>query len=117
MGRENLSREGNVPRKAFTLIELLVVISVLVLLMALLLPALHQARDQARVVVCQSNLRQSGIYFAVYTEDDQRAEWKTQTWETPLVRSAVDIPVFLGSMFGGALSEDWPEWMRGFRDY
>ncbi len=44
----------------FTLIELLVVISIVVLLMALMLPALSRARKQARGVVCQGRLRQGG---------------------------------------------------------
>ncbi len=55
----------------FTLIELLVVISVIVLLMALLLPALQRARKQARAVVCQANLKQWGSVLALYTEDSQ----------------------------------------------
>jgi prepilin-type N-terminal cleavage/methylation domain-containing protein/prepilin-type processing-associated H-X9-DG protein len=56
-------------RRAFTLIELLVVISVIVLLMALLMPALQRAKEQARDVVCQSNLRQWGLLFSLYAED------------------------------------------------
>ena len=35
-------------------------IAVIALLMALLLPALHRAGNQARKVMCQSNLRQFG---------------------------------------------------------
>jgi len=57
--------------KGFTLIELLVVISIVVLLMALLLPALQRARNQARAVVCQANLKQWGTILALYTEDNQ----------------------------------------------
>ena len=57
--------------KGFTLIELLVVISIVVLLMALLLPALQRARNQARAVVCQTNLKQWGTILALYTEDNQ----------------------------------------------
>ena len=43
---------------AFTLIELLVVVSIMALLIALVLPVLSRARDQARVVKCLSNMRQ-----------------------------------------------------------
>jgi len=56
-------------RKAFTLIELLVVISIIALLIALLLPALQLARDEARVAVCGSNMRQLGIAFQSYAID------------------------------------------------
>ncbi len=50
-----------VPRNrtpAFTLVELLVVISILTLLLAVLLPGLADARQQARRTVCGSNIRQ-----------------------------------------------------------
>jgi prepilin-type N-terminal cleavage/methylation domain-containing protein len=57
-------------KKAFTLIELLMVISIIVLLMALLLPSLQRVRKQARAVACQSNLRQWGVVFSMYTEDN-----------------------------------------------
>ena len=57
--------------KGFTLIELLVVIAVIALLLALLLPALHGARKQARAVVCQTNLKQWATTLALYAEDNQ----------------------------------------------
>ena len=58
-------------RNAFTLIELLVVIAVIALLMAVLLPALQRARNQARKVMCQSNLRQFGTVLRMYVEDNE----------------------------------------------
>ena len=57
--------------KGFTLIELLVVISIIALLMAILLPTLQRVRNQARAVVCQTNLKQWGTVLALYTEDNQ----------------------------------------------
>src|SRR5688500_2668118 len=45
-------------RRAFTLLELLTVILIISILFALLLPAMIRARAQAKLLVCQSNLRQ-----------------------------------------------------------
>ena len=53
----------------FTLIELLVVVAIIALLVAILLPSLKEAREQARVAVCQSNLHQLSVGFYTYVED------------------------------------------------
>jgi prepilin-type processing-associated H-X9-DG protein/prepilin-type N-terminal cleavage/methylation domain-containing protein len=45
-------------RKAFTLIELLVVISIIILLLAIMMPALTAARAGTRALVCKTNLHQ-----------------------------------------------------------
>ena len=57
-------------RRGFTLIELLVVISILILLIALMLPAVHKARKQAQAVVCQSRLHDWNLMFAAYQSDN-----------------------------------------------
>lgn len=56
--------------KAFTLVELLVVIAIIALLMSILMPALASVRNQAKAVMCQSNLKQWGIVFSMYTDDN-----------------------------------------------
>ena len=61
-------------RQAFTLIELLVVIAVIALLMAILITALNQVREQAKTVMCQSNLHQWDAIFLMYTDDNDGRE-------------------------------------------
>jgi prepilin-type N-terminal cleavage/methylation domain-containing protein len=59
-------------KKAFTLIELLVVISIIALLMAILMPTLQKAREQAKRMVCASNVRQIGIAAFAYESTNGR---------------------------------------------
>lgn len=59
MGRGS-PRDG---RSGFTLVELLVVIAIIGTLVGLLLPAVQAAREAARRVNCQSNVRQMGLAF------------------------------------------------------
>ena len=56
----------------FTLIELLVTISIIAILMAIIVPAAAGARETAQQTVCQSNLRQLGLSWSMY-EDENRA--------------------------------------------
>ena len=55
--------------RGFTLIELLVVVSIIALLIAVLLPALKAARNQARVVSCAAKQHQIGLAWYVYLQD------------------------------------------------
>ena len=66
------SRAGVTESGAFTLIELLVVISIVALLIAILLPALGQARQVAKTIQCRSNYRQVGLGAAMYLSDNDQ---------------------------------------------
>jgi prepilin-type N-terminal cleavage/methylation domain-containing protein len=66
-------------KKGFTLIELLVVIAIIALLLAILMPSLRKAKKIARTVVCQSNLKQWGLVFGLYVQDNNDKYYRAWT--------------------------------------
>jgi prepilin-type N-terminal cleavage/methylation domain-containing protein/prepilin-type processing-associated H-X9-DG protein len=60
-----------VKKQGFTLIELLVVISIIAILMAVLIPALGKARNQARSVACRKHLSQLALGTMLYVNDNK----------------------------------------------
>ncbi|HZO90013.1 MAG TPA: prepilin-type N-terminal cleavage/methylation domain-containing protein [Chthonomonadaceae bacterium] len=67
-------------RRGFTLIELLVVIAIIAILAAILFPVFAQAREKARGIACLSNMRQLGIAFQMYFQDDDYASIRDTDW-------------------------------------
>jgi prepilin-type N-terminal cleavage/methylation domain-containing protein/prepilin-type processing-associated H-X9-DG protein len=74
-------------RHGFTLVELLVVIAIIALLISLLLPALNQAREQAKCIQCASNLRQIQMAMNSYSIDNQ-------DWVVPAAWQSNTVPFF-----------------------
>jgi prepilin-type N-terminal cleavage/methylation domain-containing protein/prepilin-type processing-associated H-X9-DG protein len=83
-------------RRAFTLIELLVVVSIIALLIAILIPSLSRARQQAKATVCMSNMRGLGVAVHAYAHSNG------------------DRLVTVGLAHGGTADED-ATWLRTLR--
>ncbi|MAE63806.1 MAG: hypothetical protein CMJ18_05995 [Phycisphaeraceae bacterium] len=88
--------------RAFTLIELLVVISIIALLIALLLPAIKQAKGTARFVQCSTNLHNLGIAAMAYGNDYHQFVPRNYNQVTIIgwPRPSVLLPEVLSSYLG-----------------
>lgn len=84
-------------RRAFTLIELLVVISIIALLIAILLPALAAAREQAKASQCLSNVRQFALALEIYSQENDAFYPRafSATWGGPKWLGAAAVGKFM----------------------
>ncbi len=87
-------------KRGFTLIELLVVISIIAVLMSILMPALGKVREQARVTICQSNVKQWGIILVTYSTENSGSFPMGHTNPS--------------SGLAGGWKNEWPESLRSY---
>jgi len=96
-------------KPAFTLIELLVVISIIVALIALLLPALAKARQSAQVVICQTNQRQTFVALHQYVDQfkdhlpPRSGQWGKATAAATTYTGKTSVYKFLIAYYGGGI--------------
>lgn len=88
---------------AFTLIELLVVIAIIAILAAMLLPALSKAKARAKAINCVNNLRQIGLSFVLYGQDN----------DDQIVLVGLGKPAPAVAWFPGDVTY-WPDLLRAY---
>jgi prepilin-type N-terminal cleavage/methylation domain-containing protein/prepilin-type processing-associated H-X9-DG protein len=80
--RQVCQRAVDRARRGFTLVELLVVIAIIGVLIALLLPAVHAARESGRRAQCASNMKQLSLAILAYESIHKGLPPLAKSWDT-----------------------------------
>lgn len=93
-------------KRGFTLIELLVVVAIIALLIAILMPSLAKAKQNAQNAVCLSNLRQIVLGMNVYANEHNGTYFDTPDANHVFMNQGVLAgPRWSGDTVGG-----WTDW-------
>ncbi|MBA2113118.1 DUF1559 domain-containing protein [Bremerella alba] len=102
------------PRRGFTLVELLVVIAIIGVLIALLLPAVQQAREAARRMTCSNKMRQLGIALHNYHDTfgklpPGRVTSNQISWQVQILPQLEQNALFDAISAAGAFNQPWED--------
>jgi len=101
-------------KSAFTLIEILVVVAIIALLVAILMPSLGRAREQARRALCAANTRQMSVAMYMYASEygyytghhyDYLNSWEPLNPGFSLDEYCEDLAAELGMSKGDCMSQ------------
>ena len=56
-------------RTGFTLIELMIVVAIIAVMIAILIPSLARAREQAKIIKCMANMKAMSVGVLTFSED------------------------------------------------
>lgn len=99
-------------RKAFTLIELLVVIAIIAVLMAILMPSLKRAKEQARSLHCRNNVKTLGMAWFMYKDENDAKIVSGQTPTAPITSSNPSAWAVIPPNEGAATVQEKKEYLK-----
>jgi prepilin-type N-terminal cleavage/methylation domain-containing protein/prepilin-type processing-associated H-X9-DG protein len=103
MSERHETRGYGIKDRGFTLIELLVVMAIISLLMSILLPGLSRAREQAKRMHCQANLKNLTWAWYMYAGDYDGKLCSADTgWNSPGNNWVADGPMLSDNTIGGS---------------
>jgi prepilin-type N-terminal cleavage/methylation domain-containing protein len=102
-------RKGLICQVGFTLVELLVVIAIIALLMGILLPALARARELGKRAVCLNQIKQLGVGWFLYCDDNKERVPVSDVWYSWLFNG---VPP--GAPYYTVPQLAWHEWPHPF---